>query len=39
MGFKIRYTGGTHYEIIPIRAMSLELYQELLWQIPLTPMR
>ena len=37
-GLKIKYTGGTHYEIIPKYAMPLDVYQELLWQIPLIPM-
>ena len=37
-GLKIKYTGGTHYEIIPKYAMSLEKYQLLLNQIPLTPL-
>lgn len=37
-GLKIKYTGGTHYEIIPKYAMSLEKYQSLLNQIPLTPL-
>ena len=36
-GLKIKYTGGTHYEIIPEYAMSLEKYQELLLLIQLTP--
>ena len=36
-GLTIKFTGGTHYEIIPQYAMSLEKYQALLNQISLIP--
>lgn len=36
-GLQIIYTGGTHYVIAPSYAMPLGQYQNLLYQIPLTP--
>ena len=36
-GLTIKFTGGTHYEIIPQYAMPLEKYQALLNQISLIP--
>jgi len=36
-GLKAKLTNGTHYEIIPTHAMTLENYQSLLRRIKLTP--
>ena len=36
-GLSIVRTGGTHFEIIPAYPMPFEVYQGLLYQIPLIP--
>ncbi len=36
-GLQIVHTAGTHYEIAPRFAMTMESYQELLYTVPLFP--